>query len=417
MTPSIKQRVEQIRLGEFPKGYVKTRVGVLPIQWETRPLSSYLSESFVIGNTGNVAKKITVKLWNKGVVAKKEIHRGSENTRYYKRKKGQLIYSKLDFLNCAFGIIPESLDGFESTQDLPAFDIEGVDPVFLLSQIVQKRFYERWGTMVANGGRKARRISEDDFLSFPIAVPRIEEQRKIAAILTAQDKVIELKERLLAEKQRQKAYLMQQLLTGKKRLPGFSGAWKKVRLGDVCVVNPPRDDDCPEVVTFLGMADISETGSIIAEHMKNYESVKKGFTPFKKGDILIAKITPCFENGKGALTDQCSSSHGFGSTEFHVLRSKGMNGKLLYHHTRMISFRKRLESEMVGSSGQRRVQVDSIMRYAILLPSTMEQAAIVEVLSSADREIDLLQWDIKQEEQTKKALMQLLLTGIVRVNA
>ena len=160
MTPSIKQRIEQIRLGEIPKGYVKTRVGVLPIQWETRALSSYLSESFVIGNTGNVAKKITVKLWNKGVVAKKEIHRGSENTRYYKRKKGQLIYSKLDFLNCAFGIIPESLDGFESTQDLPAFDIEGVDPVF-------------------------------------------EEQRKITAILTAQDKVIELKERLLAEKQRQ----------------------------------------------------------------------------------------------------------------------------------------------------------------------------------------------------------------------
>ena len=260
-----------------------------------------------------------------------------------------------------------------------------------------------------------QRVHFSQFLEFMLPLPSINERTKIAAILTTQDKVIELKEKRLAEKQRQKKYITQQLLTGKKRLPGFSEQWKKVKLGDICVVNPPKEENYPDIVAFLGMADISENGSIITEHKKNYESVKTGFAPFKRGDILIAKITPCFENGKGALTDKCSSVYGFGSTEFHVLRCKTVNSKFLYYHTRTEFFRKRLEAEMVGSAGQKRVQANSIINYAILLPPPIEQTAIAEVLSAADREIDLLRQDIEQEKQKKKALMQLLLTGIVRV--
>ena len=412
MTPSIKQRIEQIRLGEIPKGYVKTRVGVLPIQWETRALSSYLSESFVIGNTGNVAKKITVKLWNKGVVAKKEIHRGSENTRYYKRKKGQLIYSKLDFLNCAFGIIPESLDGFESTQDLPAFDIEGVDPVFLLSQIVQKRFYERWGTMVANGGRKARRISEDDFLSFPIAVLRIEEQRKIAAILTAQDKVIELKERLLAEKQRQKAYLMQQLLTGKKRLPGFGEEWSNTKLKDLLherKTYSPKGMGYPHVTLSTGGIS-PKTERYDRDHLVKDE--EKAYKITHKGDI-------CYNPANLKFGVICENT--FGDAIFSPIYvtfevKEGVCREFLANYLMRWDFINAVRKYEEGTVYERMaVKPEDFLEVKVCVPQIEEQVAVAKVLSMSDYEIDLLRQSIEQERQKKKALMQLLLTGIVRV--
>ena len=412
MTPSIKQRIEQIRLGEIPKGYVKTRVGVLPIQWETRALSSYLSESFVIGNTGNVAKKITVKLWNKGVVAKKEIHRGSENTRYYKREKGQLIYSKLDFLNCAFGIIPESLDGFESTQDLPAFDIEGVDPVFLLSQIVQKRFYERWGTMVANGGRKARRISEDDFLSFPIAVPRIEEQRKIAAILTAQDKVIELKEQLLAEKQRQKAYLMQQLLTGKKRLPGFGEEWSNTKLKDLLherKTYSPKGMGYPHVTLSTGGIS-PKTERYDRDHLVKDE--EKAYKITHKGDI-------CYNPANLKFGVICENT--FGDAIFSPIYvtfevKEGVCREFLANYLMRWDFINAVRKYEEGTVYERMaVKPEDFLEVKVCVPQIEEQVAVAKVLSMSDYEMDLLRQSIEQERQKKKALMQLLLTGIVRV--
>lgn len=104
-------------------------------EWEETYLHTFLCESLIKGSKGNKAKKLTVKLWGKGVIPKNEAFQGSENTQYYKRSAGQLIHGKLDFLNCAFGLIPEYLDGFESTIDAPAFDIDNkiVHPYFLIN--------------------------------------------------------------------------------------------------------------------------------------------------------------------------------------------------------------------------------------------------------------------------------------------
>ena len=98
-------------------------------EWEEKKLGDFLTESRLAGSDGATARKLTVKLWGKGVHEKQEKIQGSENTKYFRRKAGQLIYSKLDFLNGAFGIIPNELDGLESTLDLPCFDFsEGLNP-------------------------------------------------------------------------------------------------------------------------------------------------------------------------------------------------------------------------------------------------------------------------------------------------
>ena len=162
-------------------------------EWEETLLSEFLTESLIKGLKGNEAKKLTVKLWGKGVVSKNEAFEGSENTQYYKRFVGQLIYGKLDFLNCAFGIIPAHLDGYETTIDAPSFDInkEKANPYFLLNRFLQKDFYKKNGEE-ADGSRKAKRINQSVFLAMQIDLPCLEEQTKIANFLSAIDQKIEV---------------------------------------------------------------------------------------------------------------------------------------------------------------------------------------------------------------------------------
>jgi restriction endonuclease S subunit len=159
-------------------------------------------------------RKITVKLYGKGVFAKQERITGSISTKYFVRRAGQFIYSKLDFLNGAFGIVPALLDGFESTQDLPAFDIsKNCDPHWLLAYVSRSEFYAHQ-IGAAAGGRKARRVNPYEFLALSVLVPSKTEQTAIANILDSCDKELQLLRAQRTALDQQKRGLMQKLLTG-----------------------------------------------------------------------------------------------------------------------------------------------------------------------------------------------------------
>ncbi|MBS5164141.1 MAG: restriction endonuclease subunit S [Butyricicoccus pullicaecorum] len=132
-------------------------------------------------------------MWGKGVVEKNDFG-GSEHTQYYVRRKGQFIYSKLDFLNSAFGVIPKNLDNYESTADLPAFDLNGMNPYFMFFTAIQKSFYFKYGS-IADGSRKAKRIHANTFLDMPVMVPTMEEQTLIVECLQSLDHLITLHQR------------------------------------------------------------------------------------------------------------------------------------------------------------------------------------------------------------------------------
>lgn len=312
--------------------------------------------------------------------------------------------------------MPESLDGAVVSNEYNVFVPQKETNIDFFFLIMQLPYYKRLFYLMSDGVHIEKLLFKtNDWMKRSLSLPPLPEQQKIAAILSTQDKVIELKEKLLVQKQQQKKYLMQQLLTGRKPHKN-NPRIEECEIGEVCKINPKQDKISESQVVFLGMADISETGSVVSQRLVDFSHIQSGFTAFRRGDILIAKITPCFENGKGAYTDNLLSEHGFGSTEFHVLRTNSkVNAKYIFYHTISEKFRKKLEREMTGSAGQKRVPAISIQKYKIFLPSSNEQNFIIEILSTADHEIDLLQKSIDAEKQKKKALMQLLLTGKVRV--
>lgn len=152
-----------------------------------RSLGTLLTESRVPGSDGAVAKKLTVRLHGHGVTAKKERKPGSPKTKYYRRFAGQLVFSKLDFLNGAMAIVPPHLDGRESTADLPAFDLgPEVCPRWLIACLARPSVQKRCKALV-RGSRTALRLGVREFLSVEIPLPPLVEQQKIARLLARFD--------------------------------------------------------------------------------------------------------------------------------------------------------------------------------------------------------------------------------------
>ena len=166
--------------------------------------------------------------------------------------------------------------------------------------------------------------------------------------------------------------------------------WPVETIDVVAQVNPKLAaadrPDLDEIVCFVPMAAVSEeTLSIEAQAERPFSEVAKGYTPFKRGDVLVAKITPCFENGKMALADNLAHELGFGTTEFHVFRpSERITGPYLFNLLRAPYVRKAGAMKMKGAAGQRRVPADFFAALQIPLPPLAEQKRLAGILNAAD---------------------------------
>ncbi|WP_312671682.1 restriction endonuclease subunit S [Pseudescherichia sp.] len=195
--------------------------------------------------------------------------------------------------------------------------------------------------------------------------------------------------------------------------------WKHIPLSDIAEINPKPiklSNDFTKI-SFIGMADVTVDSHLSNTTDKSYGEVKKGFTSFYNNDILVAKITPCFENGKGALVKGLKNGIGFGSTEFHVLRAKPMKGcaSFIHYITTTEDFRKKGEMNMTGTAGQKRVGKDFIANYVIACPPVDEQTEIANFLSIVDKKIELIDRKIIETQNLKKALLQKLFSEGVGV--
>lgn len=180
-----------------------------------------------------------------------------------------------------------------------------------------------------------------------------------------------------------------------------------VRLRDVIEINPATrvNDTLEKDVRFVAMADVSETGRITNFQTRPLLEVSKGYTSFLQGDVLLAKITPCFENGKAAVVEQLASSVGFGSTEFHVLRpSSKIDEKFLFHLIWNPRFRRLGAARMTGSAGQKRLPTAFLAEYEFSLPQLAEQKRIAAILDKADSVRRKRQETIRRTDELLRAL-------------
>ncbi len=378
--------------------------------WEEQELAKFLTESRIEGSTGDVARKITVKLWGKGVFAKEESVAGSENTKYYKRRSGQFIYSKLDFLNQAFGIVPKELDGFESTVDLPCFDIkENINPCFLLEYVKRDEFYKRNGEM-ADGGRKAKRIQAEVFLSFPIALPpQIKEQKKIADCLSSINELITAETQKIDALKAHKKGLMQQLF------PHEGETIPALRF-------PEFVNGGATVFKMVGEISKVTTGSKDTQN-----KVDEGQYPFFVRSQNIERIDTFSYDGEAVLT----SGDGVGVGEnYHYINGKFdfhqrvyciydfkrcVDGKFFYYHF-SARFKKRVKT-MSAKNSVDSVRMAMITEMPIWLPTIGEQQCIADCLSALDDSITAQEMKIQTLISHKASLVQQLFPRVVEVPA
>ena len=196
-------------------------------------------------------------------------------------------------------------------------------------------------------------------------------------------------------------------------MPGTdTKGWGLQYLGTCCELNPKKGTDKRLVsglsVSFVPMPAVSESGKIDASQIKAYDEVKTGFTYFAENDVLFAKITPCMENGKGAVAVGLCNNIGFGSTEFHILRpiNNKSNPYWLYSLTSFDAFRKDAADNMTGSAGQRRVPAVFLEKYKVTLPPIELQNQFAAFVKQTDKSKVAVQKSLDEAQLLFDSLMQ-----------
>ena len=413
MTPEIKQRIEQIRRGEVPEKYKKGKLGIVPEEWKNIVFTTLFTSTN--DYTDELDKYPLYSLTiEDGVTPKTERY---ERSHLVKKQDSYKIVRPNDYaynpMNLRFGAvarhkgnIPVAVSGYyDIFTTVYESDLPFMDSFLTCGPMIT--YYNRvsTGSLV-----EKQRVHFSQFLEFVLPLPSIKERAKIANILTTQDRVIELKEKRLAEKQRQKKYLMQQLLTGKKRVSGFGGEWKVDRLGKLFLERKETNCEGLEMLAITGTQGIIPRKEL--DLKDNSSEDKSKYLKVCVGDI--GYNTMRMWQGVSAY----SNYEGIVSPAYTILKpSSSINAKYfayLFKMPEIIFLFYRYSQGLVDDT--RNLKYENFKKIRVFYPPDVkEQTAIAKILSATDREIDLLRQDIEQEKKKKKALMQLLLTGIVRV--
>ena len=237
-------------------------------------------------------------------------------------------------------------------------------------------------------GATMKHIVKKDFDNTVIPFPTLEEQEEIAKIINHASGIIFARQQQLQKLDE----LIKARFVEMFGMPGTdTKGWGLQYLGTCCELNPKKGTDKRLVsglsVSFVPMPAVSESGKIDASQIKAYDEVKTGFTYFAENDVLFAKITPCMENGKGAVAVGLCNNIGFGSTEFHILRpiNNKSNPYWLYSLTSFDAFRKDAADNMTGSAGQRRVPAVFLEKYKVTLPPIELQNQFAAFVKQTDK--------------------------------
>ena len=418
MTPKVKERIEQIRHGQVPKGYQVTRSGIVPSDWTMFRIDDCLErvEHPVKVQADKLYTQIGIRSHGKGLFYKEQVT-GAElgNKAVFWIEPDCFILNIVFAWEQAIGKTTSAEKGMIGSHRFPMYRPinNRVDVDYLINYFLTKRGAEILAAASPGGAGRNKTLGQDRFLKSKVVLPPLAEQRKIAKILAAQDKVIELKEKRLAEKQRQQKYLMQQLLTGKKRLKGFNGEWKKTPLKKLLKERKtysPKGAEYPHVTLstegIYAKSDRYDRDHLVKDEEKEYKITHKGDICYNPANLKFGAI--CINKFGDAIFSPIYVTFEVGDN---------VSSAFLSNYLMCWDFINAVRKYEEGTVYERMaVKPEDFLKFEVTLPSYEEQVAIAEVLLVADDEINLLRRNLEQEKRKKKALMQLLLTGIVRVN-
>lgn len=401
MIPEVKERIEQIRRGIVPDGYGRFKAGILPEKWNITTIDHCLEkvEHPVAVEPQALYTQIGIRSHGKGLFFKEPVTGESlGNKPVFWIEPDCFIVNIVFAWEQAIGKTTKREIGMIGSHRFPMYrPISGrVDIDYLIAYFLTKRGTDILEAASPGGAGRNRTLGQDRFMRSQIVLPPLTEQKRIAEILSTQDRVIELKEKLIAEKQRQKKYLMQQLLTGKTRLAGFFDVWRTAELGEVFDYLQPT----PFLVKTTDYSDEYPTPVLTAG-----KTFLLGYTK---------EIHGIYHNLPVVIFDDFTTDSKYVDFPFKVKSSAmkilcvkdGYNINFAYEAMQLINY---------VVVDHERHWISQYSKLTIDVPDLAEQDAIAHILSTAAREIELLQKDLELEKQKKKALMQLLLTGIVRV--
>lgn len=425
MNEQIKQRIEQIRRGEVPEGYKKTKVGLVPEEWEIKKLSDISDEIKEVAGTGKyetLSISAGIGFVNQANKFGKELS-GKQYEKYTVLRKGDFAYNKGNSKKYPQGCVYrlKDRDSAAVPNVFECFRIKEGNKNYI-EQVFISGFLNRQLSKKINHGVRddgLLNLTGEDFYKSYIIIPPLPEQEKIAEILQTQDKVIELQQKKIDELKRLKKGYLSKMFPKKGcnvpeiRFPGFTDAWEQRKLGDNIIEyteTTTKNNQYPPLTSsrkgiFL-QTEYFAGNQIASDDNTGYNIVPYGYFTYRHmsdDEIFHFNINDIVENGIVSTlypvftTDenldsrylQYQLNYGYEFAKFAILQKQGGSRTYMY--------------------------LNKLKQLYLTMPKSVEeQNAISAFFMSLDHLITLHQRKCDEEKQKKKALMQLLLTGVVR---
>ena len=421
MTPEVKKRIEQIRQGIVPEGYVKDKDGIYPRDWASKKIGQWLklAERSIVLQDEEEYQLVTIRRGFGGVDSRGSfLGKNVLVKNYFIVKTGDFIISKRQIAHGACGIVPPELDGAVVSNEYNVFLPQDGTNIQMFNLMMQLPHYKRLFYLMSDGVHIEKLLFKtQDWMKRTLAMPLLKEQKKIAEILSTQDRAIELQGRKIEELKRFKQGCLEKMFPRKgqkvpeKRLPGFTDDWEQRKLRELAIFNPKAE--LPDTFEYVDLE------SVVGTEMLSHRTESKQSAPSRAqrlaqtGDLFYQTVRPYQKNNY--LFEKPDKYYVF-STGYAQMRPV-VDGRFLLCLVQNDRFVKVVLDNCTGTSYPA-INSNDLAEIDVYSPNNpQEQKQIGDFFKDLDNLIALHQRKLEEMKKQKKALMQLLLTGIVRVQS